>query len=69
MSGEINYSQENLTVDTIATYTCDTGYSLTGSPTQQCMENDQGGLVGVWNGTAPTCEGTSISMGSAVMLV
>ena len=60
MDKSLTYSQDNLTVGTVATYVCDTGYLLTGSPTQQCMENDQGGLVGVWNGTVPTCEGTSV---------
>ena len=60
--GEVTYSEHNLTVHTIATYACHPGYSLTGSPNQQCMENDQGGLVGVWSGTTPTCEGISMSM-------
>ena len=29
-----------------------------GIPTQQCVEDDQSGPVGVWNGDAPICEGT-----------
>ena len=59
-NGDVTYSQDNLTVGTTATYTCDTGYSLMGIPTQQCVEDDQSGPVGVWNGTVPTCEGISM---------
>ena len=65
-NGEVTYSQNNLTVGTVATYTCETGYSLTGLPTQECIENDQGGLVGVWNGTVLTCEGTFNSQKAVV---
>ena len=63
-NGEVTYSQDNITVGTVATYTCDTGYSLMGLPTQQCVEDDQSGPVGVWNGTAPSCEGKSMFIGS-----
>ena len=31
-----------------------------GIPTQQCIEDDQSGPIGVWNGTVPTCEGISM---------
>ncbi len=37
-------------VDTVATYTCDTGYTLNGD-TRIC------GSDGIWSGSAPTCEG------------
>ena len=60
-NGEVAYSRDNLTVGTLATYICNTGYSLMGLPTQQCIEDDQSGPVGVWNGAAPTCEGTAVN--------
>ena len=33
----------------IATYTCDSGYSLDGSETRECQDD------GNWDGVAPTC--------------
>ena len=38
-------------VDTVATYTCDTGYTLNGGTTRTC------GSDGVWSGSAPVCQG------------
>ena len=34
-----------------ATYTCNTGYLLSGGNTRTCLAN------GMWSGTAPTCTG------------
>ena len=34
-----------------ATYTCDTGYVLSGGNTRTCLAN------GMWSGIAPTCTG------------
>ena len=34
-----------------ATYTCNTGYVLSGGSTRTCQVN------GEWSGNAPTCEG------------
>ena len=34
-----------------ATYTCNSGYELSGSDTRTCQSN------GEWSGSAPTCEG------------
>ena len=39
----------------IATYTCNEGYLLIGSPIRSC-------LFGEWTGSAPTCEGMPISI-------
>ncbi len=39
-------------VDTVATYTCNTGYNLTGGTTSRvCV------IGGIWSGSTPTCEG------------
>ncbi len=38
-------------VGTVATYTCNTGYTLNGGTTRTC------GSDGVWSGSAPTCQG------------
>ena len=52
-NGIINYSGGGSTnsrpVDTVATYTCDTGYTLNGGSTRTCGS-------GVWSGLAPTCQ-------------
>ncbi len=41
---------------TNATYSCDTGYGLSGgNPVRTCVSSDSG--PGEWSGTALTCEG------------
>ncbi len=42
---------DSRSVGTVATYTCDTGYTLSGDTTRTC------GSAGVWSGSAPTCQG------------
>ena len=37
-------------VGTVATYTCDTGYTLIGGTTRTCVNG------GVWSGSVPTCQ-------------
>ena len=44
--------------DTVATYSCDTGFTLTGGDT---MRTCSGG-AGAWDGTAPTCTGIKITI-------
>ncbi len=39
----------------MATYTCDTGYGLSGEGTRMCGEGDRSSTNGVWSGTPPTC--------------
>ena len=43
-------------IGTVATHTCITGFALVGDMTRTCMDNDQADIVGVWSGSAPTCE-------------
>ncbi|XP_064386134.1 mucin-2-like isoform X4 [Halichondria panicea] len=52
-NGMIAYDMESMNarpLNTVATYTCITGYMVTGDMTRTC----EGG--GVWSGTDPTCE-------------
>ncbi len=53
-NGDIDYggagSPGSRPVDTVATYTCDTGYTLDGGTTRFCAS-------GVWSGSPPTCQG------------
>ena len=52
--GDIDYggagSTDNRPVNTVATYTCNTGYTLNGGTTRTC------GSDGVWSGSTPTCQ-------------
>ena len=54
-NGDIDYggagSTNSRPVDTVATYTGDTGYTLNGDTTRTC------GSDGVWSGLASTCQG------------
>ncbi|MBK7153831.1 MAG: hypothetical protein IPH72_18950 [Sandaracinaceae bacterium] len=38
----------------VATYTCGTGYTLQGTPTRTCVDDNSG--VGAWSGSEPTCQ-------------
>ncbi len=54
MNGVITYTGglvDSRPINTIATFTCDNGYTLTGGSFRAC-QND-----GTWSGTAPTCQG------------
>ena len=54
MNGGITYTDEladSRPINTIAIYTCDNGYTLTGGSFSQCQNN------GTWSATAPTCQG------------
>ena len=46
-------SPDSRPVDTMATHTCNTGYTLSGDTTRTC---GSGGSGGVWNGSAPVCQ-------------
>ena len=43
-------------IGTIATHICNADFALVGSLTRTCMDDDQADNVGVWSGSAPTCE-------------
>ncbi len=42
---------------TTATYSCNTGYGLTGGDAVLSCDGDGDSPAGVWNGTIVTCEG------------
>ena len=46
----------------VATYTCDSGFTLVGDPTRIC------GSDGTWSGMAPTCERKFITTFSTISL-
>ncbi len=53
MNGDIAYTDglvDSRPINTIATFTCDNGYTLTEASFRACR-ND-----GTWDGTAPTCQ-------------
>ena len=55
--GNVTYSVgegDPLVFGTIATYSCDIGYSLLGVEIQTC-EGNGSSVTGGWNGTEPTC--------------
>ena len=43
-------------IGTVATHSCDAGFALVGGMTRTCMDDDQTDIIGVWSGSAPTCE-------------
>ena len=43
-------------IGTVATHTCIAGFALVGNMTRTCIDNEQADIVGVWSGSAPTCE-------------
>ena len=53
-NGNIDYggagSTDSRPVDTVATFTCNTGYTLNGGSTRTC------GSDGVWSGSVPVCQ-------------
>ena len=58
MNGGITYDggeMMNLTVGTVATHTCNEGFSLDGQSTRICMDDDQADTIGVWSGDGPSC--------------
>ena len=60
MNGQVSYATDttpNFEIDTVATFTCDSGFSLNGGvSTLTCADDDQMDNVGTWGGTEPTCQ-------------
>ena len=46
----------------VATYTCDSGFTLVGDPTRIC------GSDGTWSGMSPTCERKFVTIFSTISL-
>ena len=65
-NGQVSYAMDMTSpyeIGTVATFTCDAGFSLGRAPdTLTCAEDDQVDTVGTWGGTEPTCERMSISI-------
>ena len=66
MNGQVLYATDMTSpyeIGTVATFTCDAGFSLDRAPdTLTCADDDQVDTVGTWGGTEPTCERMSISI-------
>ncbi len=58
-NGQISYSSVSLPYefDTVASYTCNTGFGLVGMGTRTCISDGGLSSVGIWDGVAPSCEG------------
>ena len=57
VNGDAVLSSQEMSVGTMATYSCDSGYVLVGLVTRTC-EDVRGEIIGTWSGTTPACEGT-----------
>ena len=63
-NGQIGYSTSvasEATYGTIATYSCDLGFGLSGGEDVRTCEGDGFSLNGMWSGDTPTCEGICLS--------
>lgn len=59
-NGQITYDQPMATrvqFQTTATYTCSSGYGLTGGNRSRVCDGDGSSYLGYWTDTAPSCEG------------
>ncbi len=54
VNGQVVYENS---FSSIATYTCDTGYGLSGGDTTRTCGGDGSSTNGAWDGMMPTCEG------------
>ena len=59
-NGGITYTADTtpeFEIGTVAMHMCDSGFALVGGMARTCVDDNQADNVGVWNGSAPTCEG------------
>ena len=52
VNGIVSYSDPTLGEDSVATHSCDPGYTLNGGSTRTCQSG------GTWKGSALACKGT-----------
>ena len=60
MNGQIQYNKDSTSdfmFETVATYECAIGFTLTGGDSIRTCIGDGRGIVGSWSGIAPTCHG------------
>ena len=55
-NGQVTYSTFPHNFGTVATFTCNTGFSLSGDSTRTCG-GDGSSQNGVWSGSSPVCVG------------
>ena len=57
-NGEVTYSNSQpYTNGTVATYSCDEGFGLSGGDVTRTCEGDGSSPNGDWSGVTPSCEG------------
>ncbi len=62
IDGQISFSASSYTVNVTATYSCNTGYGLTGGDAVLPCEGDGSSTTGAWIGTPASCEGMKRSV-------
>ena len=51
---------QRLSLGSVATYSCNTGFALVGQTTRVCEDTNVGTVTtGTWSGSAPTCQGNN----------
>ena len=62
LNGSVTYSSnenDSFPFNSVATYNCDTGFSLVGNSNRTCT-GDGSSIIGAFNGVVPTCQGIYI---------
>ena len=59
MNGQVSFIPDMLSpfdIGTVATFSCNAGFSLNGSTAiLNCTDDDQADTIGTWNGMEPSC--------------